>query len=249
MSQSTAVGEQFRAQHPEALLSDEPTVELIRKARCGDGGAVEAILQRCLPRLKRWAHGRLPAAARGRMDTGDLVQDVTLHVLGRLQSFEPRHVGAMQAYLRRSVINRIRDEVRRIGRNPAPVELPDDLESDRPSPLETAMRAEAYESYRDALMQLRPRERQLIVARVELQWTLLEIADRFGLPSVNAGRVALRRALQRLTARVVRSSPINRMSSFAPGRVRPSGSGRGRYRPRHDGVAPTPRPLRDIRAR
>ena len=42
------------------LLSDEPTVELIIRARTGDQSAVEAILQRCLPPLKRWAHGRLP---------------------------------------------------------------------------------------------------------------------------------------------------------------------------------------------
>ena len=87
---------------------------------------MEALLQRCLPPLKRWAHGRLPAAARGRLDTGDLVQEAALHVLGNLGTFEPRHVGAMQAYLRQSVINRICDEVRRIGRQPPPLELPDD---------------------------------------------------------------------------------------------------------------------------
>ena len=32
------------------LLSDEPTVVLIKRARGGDESAVEAILQRCLPR-------------------------------------------------------------------------------------------------------------------------------------------------------------------------------------------------------
>src|ERR1700681_619663 len=105
---------------PTPLLSDEPTIELVVRARAGDRLAMEALLERCLPPLKRWAHGRLPAAARGNMDTGDLVQEAALHVLGRLDRFEPRHVGAMQAYLRQSVINRIRDEARRIGRNPPP---------------------------------------------------------------------------------------------------------------------------------
>ena len=70
---------------------------------------------------------------RGCLDTGDLVQETVLHVLRRLDTFEPRHVGAMQAYLRQSVINRIRDEVRRIGRHPAPAELPEDLASEMPS--------------------------------------------------------------------------------------------------------------------
>ena len=71
-----------------------------------------------------------------------------MHVLRRLDVFEPRHVGAMQAYLRQSVINRIRDEVRRIGRQPPPVELPEDLPGDRTSPLELAIQSEAYERYR-----------------------------------------------------------------------------------------------------
>ena len=102
----------------DPLLSDEPTLELVVRARSGDRVAMEALLERCMPPLKRWAHGRLPAAARGRLDTGDLVQEAALHVLGNLDTFEPRHVGAMQAYLRQSVINRIRDEVRRIGRQP-----------------------------------------------------------------------------------------------------------------------------------
>ena len=42
----------------------------------------------------------------------------------------------MQAYLRESVLNRIRDEVRRIGRHPAPTELPDDLPAEQMSSLE-----------------------------------------------------------------------------------------------------------------
>ena len=108
----------------DGLLSDEPTIELVVKARRGDRLAVEALLQRSIPSLKRFAHGRLPAAARGSLDTGDLVQETVLHVLRRLDTFEPRHVGAMQAYLRQSVINRIRDEVRRIARHPSPSELP-----------------------------------------------------------------------------------------------------------------------------
>src|SRR5687767_3942593 len=110
-----------------ALISDEPTIELVVRARDGDRLAVEALLERSLPGLRRWAHGRIPAAARGSLDTGDLVQETALHVLRRLDTFEPRHVGAMQAYLRQSVINRIRDEVRKVGRQAPPGELPDDL--------------------------------------------------------------------------------------------------------------------------
>jgi RNA polymerase sigma-70 factor (ECF subfamily) len=187
---------------PEALLSDEPTIELVIRARSGDRMAVEAILQRCLPSLKRWAHGRLPAATRGHLDTGDLVQAAALHVLGRLHAFEPRHVGAMQAYLRQTVINRIRDEVRRVTRRPVPVELLDEHPSDGTSPLEAAIRAETYQRYRDAPTQLSSKDRQMIVARVEVQWSLCEISARFGLRTVDAARMAVTRALRRLTDRL-----------------------------------------------
>ena len=185
---------------PESpLLSDEPTIELVVRARGGDRPAMEALLERCLPPLKRWAHGRLPAAARGRLDTGDLVQEAALHAISNLDTFEPRHVGAMQAYLRLSVINRIRDEVRRIVRNPPPLELPEDHPSDRTSPLEFAIQAEAYEHYRKALSTLTPKDRELIVARIEVQWSLPEIAHRFGMRTVDAARMAVNRAVKRLT--------------------------------------------------
>jgi RNA polymerase sigma factor (sigma-70 family) len=187
---------------PDALLSDETTIELVIKARDGDRQAVEALLQRCLPDLRRWAHGRLPPAARGSLDTGDLVQETVLHVLRRLDTFQPRHVGAMQAYLRQSVINRIRDEVRKIGRHPAPVELPEDLQGDHTSPLEAVVEAEAYDRYRAALAELSPRDRKMIVARIEVQWSLAEIAQRFGMRTADAARMAVSRARRKLTVRL-----------------------------------------------
>jgi RNA polymerase sigma-70 factor, ECF subfamily len=180
------------------LLSDEPTIELVVRAQDGDRRAVEALLQRSLPQLRRWAHGKLPPAARGKLDTGDLVQETVLHLLRRLDTFEPRHVGAMQAYLRQSVMNLIRDEVRRIGRHPAPSELPPDMPSDLRSPYEEAVRVEDVYRYHVGLSKLPSRDRELVVARIEAQWTYDEIANRFGMPSSDAARMAVTRALKRL---------------------------------------------------
>jgi len=180
------------------LLSDQPTIELVFKARSGDQVALEALLQRCLPRLKRWAHGRLPPVARGHIDTGDLVQDAAIHAIARLDTFEPRHVGALQAYLRRSVINRIRDEMRRVGRRPVPTELREELVSAEATPQELAIQHENYERYCAALEQLRHKDRELVVARVEAQWTLAEVKQHFGFATPAAARMALTRALNRL---------------------------------------------------
>ena len=167
----------------DPLLTDEPTVELLVKARDGDRVAVEALLQRCLPELRRWTHGKLPPRARDMLDTHDLVQEAALHLLQRLDTFEPRHVGAMQAYLRQSVINRICDP---------PAEAP--------SPLEMTLQNESYERYRDALNRLTTRDRELVVARMEAQWSFATIAKRFWMATPDAARMAVNRVLKRLSS-------------------------------------------------
>ena len=180
------------------LLSDEPTVELIRKARSGNELALEALLERCLPPLTRWAHGRLPIRARGHLDTVDLVQEAAIHAIARLHTFEPRRVGAMQAYLRRSVINKIRDEIRRVSRRPIPTELPDTIPAEGETPEEITIRKQKYACFRAALRHLRSKDRDLIIARMEGQWTIDEIKQSFGFGTIAATRMAVSRAQRRL---------------------------------------------------
>jgi len=183
------------------LRRDEPTVDVLARARAGDREAVEALLERCLPAVTRWAHGRLPGLSRATLDTHDLVQDAAMHAIGHLDTFEPRHVAAMQAYLRKCVVHRIIDEVRKIRRRPEPVEIgtsDSDLPSHEQSPLEHAIAAETFERYRAALATLSVRDRELIVARVELLWPLRDIAERFGFATTDAARMAVTRALEKL---------------------------------------------------
>ncbi len=182
-----------------SLLSDEPTMELILRAKAGDDAALEAVVQRCLPPLRQWARGRLPSYARGEVDTEDLVQQAVTNVLVRLDRFQPTHVGAMQAYLRQSVINDIRSRIRVVTRRTL-VELPDDLGSGEASPEERAISADSYDRYRHALATLRVRDRELIIARLESQWTIGEAAERFGYKSENSARMAVTRAIRRLRA-------------------------------------------------
>ena len=48
------------------------------------------------------------------------MQETLAQTLRHINDFEPRHEGALQAYLRQALINRVRDEVRRVTRYPAP---------------------------------------------------------------------------------------------------------------------------------
>src|SRR5690242_17786883 len=62
----------------------ESTYDLLALVRQGDREALDRLFARCLPPLRRWARGRLPTAARGALDTQDLVQDTIVNSLRRL---------------------------------------------------------------------------------------------------------------------------------------------------------------------
>lgn len=177
----------------------DSTFYLIARVRAGDREALERLFARHLPPLQRWARGRLPNWARQLTDTDDLVQDALVQTFKRIEEFEPRRVGALQAYLRQAVLNRVRDEVRRKGRQPvteADLEL---LEVENAaSPLEEAIGREGVARYERALARLKPSERDIIIAKVELGYSYAEIADAFDKPSTEAARKAAQRAIVRL---------------------------------------------------
>lgn len=181
-------------------LAPETTIELLSLARSGDQEALARLLARCLPALERWARGRLPHVARGPLETADLVQDAVMASLRHLAAFQPRHQGALQAYLRQAVMNRIRDVARQHQRRPVRAELPDDMEAEATSPLEAAIGAENTSRYEAALQRLRPEDREAIIARLELQYGYEDLAVVLGKPSASAARMAVTRAMKRLAA-------------------------------------------------
>jgi RNA polymerase sigma factor (sigma-70 family) len=184
----------------------DSTVELLARIRGGDAGAQERLLTRYLPRLRRWARGRLPSWARDLLQTEDLVQEVVLRTLHELGSFQPRFDGALGAYLRQGVHNRIQDEVRRIHRRPRVEEMQDTHVDPSPTPLEEAVGSETLARYESALERLRPEDREAVVARVELDLDWSEMAKVLGKPSPDAARVAVSRAILRLAKEMERDS-------------------------------------------
>ena len=187
-----------------AHIDPESTFSLVERARAGDQQALERLFARHLQPLQRWATGRLPKWARNLADTDDLVQDTLIQTFKRIESFEPRRVGALQAYLRQAVLNRIRDELRRKGRQPDLTEL-DGLELDpATSPLEQAIGREAVDRYERALERLQHEEREAIIGRVEMGYSYEELAQALGKPTADAARKAAQRALVRLAEEMKR---------------------------------------------
>lgn len=174
------------------------TTELLTRARAGDEPAREALLARYLPRLQRWASGRLPGHARSLLDTTDLVQETLLRTVQGLDRVEVRGPGGFQAYVRQAVLNRIRDQVRWSARRGGAGEIPEDLADPAPSPLEAAIGSAVLARYERGLAMLAGEDQELLHLRLELDFDYGEIAAMTGRPSRDAVRMAVQRALGRL---------------------------------------------------
>ncbi len=185
--------------------SPETTFRLLERVRAGDEAAVEMLFGRYVGPLRRWASGRLPPWARDMADTQDLVQETLLRAFKRIEAFDPRGEGALQAYLRQALMNRIRDELRRFDRRGQAAPLDPRLVDDATSPLEAAIGRQATERYERALERLNASDREAIIARVELGCSYDELAVALGKPSAEAARKAAQRALIKLAAEMKRA--------------------------------------------
>jgi RNA polymerase sigma-70 factor, ECF subfamily len=186
-----------------ASASGLTSVELLVRAQAGDESALNELFGRYLPRLRRWAHGRLPAAARRGLDTQDMVQDAMARVVPRLASFEPFHDGGFYGYLRTTVQHRIQDQINWAKRRPMGA-LESDRPGDDPSPIEEVIGVETLERYEAALKRLSKADREAIVLRIELRLPYTEVAQALGKPSVAAAHVAVSRALVKLSREMAR---------------------------------------------
>jgi RNA polymerase sigma-70 factor (ECF subfamily) len=180
------------------MSESESTFQLLARARAGDAKALDSLFARYHPPLRRWASGRLPRWARDMSDTQDLVQDVLLQTFKRIESFQPQSEGALQAYLRQAVMNRVRDEIRRRQRRPEASALDSQQPDETPSPLEQAIGRQAVERYEAALGRLRDEDRELVIGRIELGLSYGELAEATAKPSPDAARKAAQRALLKL---------------------------------------------------
>jgi RNA polymerase sigma-70 factor (ECF subfamily) len=186
---------------PRADTRDEAasdSLALLARAQAGDRDALDDLLRRYLPRLKRWIGGRLPRHHRGLNDTEDLVQETLINVLRVLPDFEIRHEAGLQAYLRHAVWNRLRQEIRRWTDRPVGAQLDESLSATEPSPLELAIGQQAIERYEAALEELDEDERSAIVLRLEFGHSYPELAMMLEKRTPDAARKIVERALPKL---------------------------------------------------
>jgi RNA polymerase sigma-70 factor (ECF subfamily) len=187
----------------------ESTRRLLELIRDGDGPARERLFRRYLPVLTRWATGRLPPGARDLVDTNDIVQVTLIRALDRIGEFEHRREGAFLFYLRRALLNQIRDQARRVSRRGELAPIPESMPDKGESPLQAAIRSDVLERYEAALDELTEAQREAVVLRLEMGFTYQEIADAIDSNSPDAARMLVTRGMVRLA---------DAMSDLAPGR-------------------------------
>ena len=200
----------------EPPFSPAETVELVQRAKAGEALALDQLVTRVLPRIQRWAHGRLPRGARNMLDTGDIVQEVLVNSLRHLENFEPRGPGAFLSYLRRGLVNRLEDERRKLACRPVPAEMPDDVVATGASPLEQALSGERHARYESALAGLEEAERAAIIGRFEWGYSYAELAIVLAKPTDGAARQSVLRAVQRLLLGMRRTYPASTLTSPRP---------------------------------
>lgn len=181
-------------------LSALTSIALLRRAQRGEREALDELFARYVPFLRRLAHARMPRWARAGAETADLVQDTLLHAFRQIDRFEPRGNGAMRAYLRQALHNRILNVQRNATRRPMADSLDDhDLAVDAASPLDQFLADEERTRYLQALAALKAEDREAIVGRFELGYSFEQLSLVLGKSSPDAARMVVRRAVVRLT--------------------------------------------------
>jgi RNA polymerase sigma factor (sigma-70 family) len=176
------------------MESAETTAILLDLVRGGDTAARERLVARYLPLLRRWARGRLPVRARDLNDTNDLVQITLLSALNGIARFHPKREGSFLAYLRTSLMNNIRMELRRVARHGVGEPLPDDgLVA--PQELTRSLGVDDLIDYEAALTRLTPLRREAVILRFEFGMSFGEIGAALGGRSPDAAHMLVSRAV------------------------------------------------------
>ena len=154
-----------------------------------------------------------------RADPDDFVQRTFIRTLRRYRAFTVRESATFQHYLRRILINLIRDELRAVARQPERTELVDFAVTTLPDALDLMLGREARRRYGEALRALPIRTRAAVAARLERGASYEEIAALTAAPSAGAARALVARGVTRLTAEMQKIKVRQRLPRLAEPRT------------------------------
>jgi RNA polymerase sigma-70 factor (subfamily 1) len=195
----------------DALDPLAQTAEQVRAAKEGSPSALDELFTRYLPEVRAIVAARMGKRLRELADQEDLVQESMRAAIAGLERFEHRSEGSFRHWLAVCVENAVRQEARRLNarkRGAGRVQRLADLEQTRlaeslfqavgPSVSQQARAHETEERIEQALLELAPRYREVIVLRVHGELSYLEIAEAMQLPSDDTANTLFLRARQKL---------------------------------------------------
>ena len=184
---------------PKPVTSEDSTMALVARFRSGDHQVLHTLYSRYLAPFQRWVKCRTPAWASDSIRTENLVEKTLYQSLDnrKRERWSPR---CFQSHLRWSILDCLEDELRLITphrKGTAP---------SRSSALERVIGRRSYNRYESALRRLADEDREVIIARIELNFSYSKVAAVLGKSNPEEAREALIQALQRL-AQEMGSSP------------------------------------------
>ncbi|MBP6771918.1 MAG: sigma-70 family RNA polymerase sigma factor [Gemmatimonadaceae bacterium] len=157
------------------------------------------VLGRVLLRLRGWTRSRMPRDMRGGAHTEDVLQDAAASVLPKIHRLHLKETGDLEAYVRQTITNQVKDRAKWRRRHPhEPIEV--DRPSPEESPLDAVIRRERWMPFQPAFETLSEAEREALIARFDLGLGYNAIAELTGRCTPDAARMMVNRALDKLQA-------------------------------------------------
>lgn len=181
---------------------DEPTLELVARARAGEREAWNDLYRRVHDPLLLAVRARLGARLRGALESEDVLQSVVKDALADIDRFEPRGPGSLQRWLATCVLNKIRTHARRqVVRERVELAGPEALERAAPEERPRYLASERFERLEIALDALSEEMREVVLLRAIEGRSNAEAAELCG-KHPDAVSKAYNRALARLALAV-----------------------------------------------
>ena len=199
------------------------TQQLLDRAKQGEAGAVERLLEVHREPLRRMIGLRLDPALAARVDASDIVQDVLLEAHRRLQDYLRKPAMPFHLWLRHIARDHIIDahrherlaQRRSVDReqplhaarpNESSFEWAAQLFDQEPTPASAAMKQEMERRVQEAIGKLGEDDREIILMRYVEQLPNQDVAQALGLTEAAASMRCLR-AVRRLQALLLSPGP------------------------------------------